>query len=89
MRRVRPPLPGRSCLRKIPRRRPVPACPCGGWLKPAVISFGQSPRAADLERAAAAASGADLFIALGTTLSVQPASLLGFQMPRAAARPIL
>src|SRR5262245_19726025 len=56
-------------------RRP-PACACGGILKAATISFGQSLRAADLDRAAAAARQADLMIALGSTLSVYPAASL-------------
>jgi len=54
-------------------RRP-PRCACGGVLKPATISFGQSLRPADLERAAAAAAHADLVVALGSTLSVYPAA---------------
>ena len=55
-------------------RRP-PRCTCGGVLKSATISFGQSLRATDLERAAAAArSEADLVLALGSTLSVYPAA---------------
>ena len=54
-------------------RRP-PMCGCGGVLKSATISFGQSLRAADLERAAAAAMKADLVLALGSTLSVYPAA---------------
>jgi len=54
-------------------RRP-PRCGCGGLLKPATISFGQSLVAADLERAAAAALAADLVLALGSTLSVHPAA---------------
>ena len=54
-------------------RRP-PRCACGGVLKPATISFGQSLRPADLERAAAAAAQSDLVIALGSTLSVYPAA---------------
>jgi NAD-dependent deacetylase len=54
-------------------RRP-PRCGCGGVLKPATISFGQSLRPADLERAAAAAARADLVVALGSTLSVFPAA---------------
>lgn len=54
-------------------RRP-PYCACGGILKSATISFGQPLRAADLERAAAAASEADLVLALGSTLSVHPAA---------------
>ena len=51
-----------------------PHCACGGVLKPATISFGQSLRPADLERAAAAAAQADLVVALGSTLSVHPAA---------------
>jgi NAD-dependent deacetylase len=54
-------------------RRP-PACACGGVLKSATISFGQSLRAADLDRAARAAEKADLVMALGSTLSVYPAA---------------
>jgi NAD-dependent protein deacetylase/lipoamidase len=54
-------------------RRP-PCCACGGPLKSATISFGQSLRADDLERAAAAAEKADLVLALGSTLSVYPAA---------------
>jgi NAD-dependent deacetylase len=54
-------------------RRP-PSCTCGGLLKPATISFGQSLRPGDLERAAAAAVKADLVLALGSTLSVYPAA---------------
>jgi len=54
-------------------RRP-PVCACGGPLKSATISFGQSLRAQDLERASAAALKADLVLALGSTLSVYPAA---------------
>jgi len=54
--------------------RHSPRCACGGVLKAATISFGQSLRTADLERAAAAAARADLVLALGSTLSVYPAA---------------
>ena len=54
-------------------KRP-PRCACGGLLKPATISFGQSLRPVDLDRAATAAAGADLVLALGSTLSVFPAA---------------
>ncbi len=54
--------------------RHPPGCACGGLLKPATISFGQSLRPADLERAAAFALRADLVLALGSTLSVHPAA---------------
>jgi len=54
--------------------RRAPRCDCGGLLKSATISFGQSLRARDLERAANAAAAADLVVALGSTLSVYPAA---------------
>jgi NAD-dependent deacetylase len=55
--------------------RQPPVCPdCGGFLKSATISFGQNLRSADLERAFAASHHTDLVMALGSTLSVQPAA---------------
>jgi NAD-dependent deacetylase len=64
------------------RTRRPPKCDCGGFLKPATISFGQNLRAKDLERAHQSADATDLVVALGSTLSVYPAS----QIPLAAAR---
>jgi len=54
--------------------RKPPLCDCGGFLKPATISFGQNLRSEDIARAETAARGADLMIALGSTLSVFPAA---------------
>lgn len=54
--------------------RTGPRCSCGGFLKPATISFGQAMREKDMTRAYEAAQNADLVIAMGTTLSVQPAA---------------
>jgi NAD-dependent deacetylase len=54
-------------------RRP-PLCDCGGYLKPATISFGQSLDPIVLERAGQAARTVDLVVALGSTLSVHPAA---------------
>src|SRR5690606_37306072 len=51
-----------------------PVCACGGWLKPATISFGQALRDADMRRAMQAAESCDLAIALGSTLGVYPAA---------------
>lgn len=56
------------------RTRRAPRCPCGGYLKPATVSFGQCLKADDIRRAEAAASEADLVIALGSSLSVYPAA---------------
>ncbi len=58
-----------------------PVCQCGGILKPATISFGQSLDEGDLARAFAAAQMADLVISLGSTLAVHPAA----SVPLAAA----
>jgi len=49
-------------------------CDCGGFLKPATISFGQSLDPEVLERARQGALEADLVVALGSTLSVYPAA---------------
>jgi NAD-dependent deacetylase len=56
--------------------RKPPLCECGGFLKPATISFGQSLDAVQLYRAQSAALEADLVVALGSTLSVHPAATL-------------
>ena len=47
---------------------------CGGILKSATISFGQSLVAEDLERAMAAARATDLLLVIGSTLTVFPAA---------------
>jgi len=49
-----------------------PCRACGGILKSATISFGQSLVAEDLERAFEAARRCDLLLAVGSTLSVHP-----------------
>jgi NAD-dependent deacetylase len=54
-------------------RRP-PVCECGGFLKPATISFGQSLEPRTLQQAEQAAMEADLVVSLGSTLSVYPAA---------------
>ncbi len=60
----------------------APDCECGGHLKPATISFGQSLRRADLVRAFTAAETCDMALALGSTLSVHPAA----EIPLAAVQ---
>ncbi len=51
-----------------------PLCTCGGYQKPATISFGQQLVENDLIRSTEAASRADMVISLGSTLSVYPAA---------------
>jgi NAD-dependent deacetylase len=54
--------------------RKPPLCECGGFLKPATISFGQSLESQVLEKAEQGAMETDLVVALGSTLSVYPAA---------------
>lgn len=56
------------------RTRTPPICECGGFLKPATISFGQNLDPRVLTRAAEATLSADLVVALGSTLSVYRAA---------------
>lgn len=53
-----------------------PLCDCGGYLKTATISFGQSLKEQEIARAEKAARECDLVVALGSTLSVRPANLI-------------
>lgn len=57
-----------------------PCRTCGGMLKSATVSFGQSLDVDDLRRAELAARAADLMIAVGTTLTVYPVA----DLPRVA-----
>ncbi len=59
-----------------------PQCACGGWLKPAVIMFGQPLERETLLKAFRAAESCDLVLAAGSTLSVEPAA----SVPLAARR---
>jgi NAD-dependent deacetylase len=54
-----------------------PACSaCGGMLKSATVSFGQSLDPGDLLRAEQAAQECDLLLAIGSTLSVYPVAAM-------------
>jgi NAD-dependent deacetylase len=66
--------------------RRTPTCTeCGGWLKFATISFGQTLDPGVLQRACAVARDADLVLALGSTLSVHPAASIPLIPVRAGA----
>ena len=66
-----------------------PCRTCGGILKSATISFGQSLVREDLERAEEAALTADLVLAVGSTLSVYPAAALVPIAKQAGARVVI
>jgi NAD-dependent deacetylase len=53
-----------------------PCTCCGGILKSATVMFGQALEPGVFERAAAAAAGCDLMLAIGSTLIVEPAASL-------------
>lgn len=54
--------------------RCAPECECGGYIKTATVSFGQSMPAAAMERAEQLAHQCDLFLAIGSSLVVWPAA---------------
>jgi len=55
---------------------PAPECPCGGYLKPDTISFGQAMPQAEMHRAVSISKSSRVFVVVGSTLLVQPASYL-------------
>jgi NAD-dependent deacetylase len=69
--------PMEVALERVRAGETDPDCPeCGGILKSATISFGENLVEADLRRAQEAASRADVFLAVGTSLAVYPAAAL-------------
>jgi NAD-dependent deacetylase len=50
----------------------IPRCDCGAPLKPDVVLFGEMLDEAAMDRAGELAAGADLLIAIGSTLEVHP-----------------
>jgi NAD-dependent deacetylase len=79
--------------RELAEIRPVfeatgrpPVCEgCGGPVKSATVSFGQSMPEAQLRRARRLAEGCDLFLAIGSSLVVYPAAALPLVAKEAGA----
>ena len=68
----------------------LPVCTaCGGHIKTATISFGQSMPEAEMERAHEAALAADLFIVLGSSLVVYPAAGFPIMAKRNGSRLVI
>jgi len=62
-------------LEDFARDETLPSCnACGGMVKTATVSFGQSMPPAAMERAEAEALRCDLFLAIGSSLVVYPAA---------------
>ncbi|GGN87821.1 NAD-dependent deacylase [Haloarcula pellucida] len=53
-----------------------PRCPCGGIYRPDVVLFGESLPDVAMSEAQRLARDSDVFLAVGSSLSVRPASLL-------------
>lgn len=69
--------PMQRALERVRAGESDPDCrSCGGILKSATISFGQSLVPEDLDRAVAAARSCDCFLAVGTSLVVYPVAHL-------------
>jgi NAD-dependent deacetylase len=67
-----------------------PDCPdCGGYIKTATISFGQSMPEAAMRRAHTLAESCDLFIAIGSSLVVWPAAGIPLLAKRNGARLVI
>lgn len=82
--------PMHATLDRVRAGEDDPVClACGGILKSATISFGQSLVPADLARAEAAADASDLFMAIGTSLTVYPVALLPVRALAAGARLVI
>lgn len=65
--------PMERALERVRAGEEDPPCrTCGGILKSATVSFGQSLVTSDLVRAESAARACDLLLAVGTTLTVYP-----------------
>lgn len=62
-----------------------PCLACGGILKSATVSFGQSLDPANVARARTAAVECDVFLAVGTSLTVHPVAALAPLAKRAGA----
>jgi NAD-dependent deacetylase len=88
-----------SCGHRIPMDEAVdrvkkgelaPRClPCGGLLKPATISFGQTLPENVLQQCQAASQSCDVFLAVGSSLVVYPAAGFPALAKQAGARLII
>jgi NAD-dependent deacetylase len=82
--------PMAETLERVRAGDPDPACQaCGGILKSATVSFGQNLDPALLARAEKASSEADLFLAVGTSLTVYPVAALPERAVAAGGRLVI
>jgi NAD-dependent deacetylase len=66
-----------EAVRRVEAGDPAPECDrCGGLLKPATVSFGQSMPELEMELAVESCYDCDVFMAVGSSLVVYPAAAL-------------
>jgi NAD-dependent deacetylase len=79
-----------EALDRVRAGEPDPACrACGGILKSATVMFGQRLDPVVLTDAVAIAKGCEIFIAVGTSLQVQPAASLAGMAAQHGARLVI
>jgi NAD-dependent deacetylase len=66
-----------------------PECGCGGYIKTATVSFGQSMPVEAMRRAEDMTRSSDLFIAIGSSLVVWPAAGFPLMAKRAGAKLVI
>ncbi len=82
--------PAADIQKRVVAGEDVPTCDeCGGWLKSATVSFGQQLPADVLAEAAHLAKSCDLFLAIGSSLTVQPAAMLPVYAHQAGAKLVI
>lgn len=82
--------PMREVLARVDAGEEDPPCPeCGGIQKAATISFGQALDQDVLDAAIRAARSCGLFLAVGTSLTVQPAAGLCLEAVESGARLVI
>ncbi len=75
---------------RIKKGEKAPRCDgCGGILKPATISFGQSMPERETQEAYDRSSRSDLFIVIGSSLVVQPAASMPLVAKRSGAKLVI
>jgi NAD-dependent deacetylase len=75
-----------AALARVRAGEDDPPCrSCGGILKSATISFGQSLVEEDLRRALDAAASCDVFLAIGSSLTVYPVAYMPSRAVEAGA----
>jgi len=83
-------VPMDDAVRRVEEGDVAPECArCGGYLKPATISFGQAMPEKEMKRAVAEARECEVFIAAGSSLVVQPAAMVPAIAKQAGARLII